>query len=145
MFLFKFLTGPARGYVKSGLERMGIPCQHHFLTDYRQIGKYFHALDAYLIASREEGGPKAVLESMASGVPLISTPVGQGQDLIVKGVNGELASSFDPEELANLTLTVLYQTEPERRQAGRITAEQNTHSGQLNLWREFFHPLLADS
>ena len=82
------LTGPARGYVKTGLESLKIPCKHLYLQDYREIGKYYQALDAYLVTSREEGGPKGVLESMASGIPLISTRVGQAQDLVKQGING---------------------------------------------------------
>ena len=63
------LTGPARGYVKAGLERMGVPYRHVHLTDYEDVARHFRALDAYVIASRDEGGPMALLESMASGGP----------------------------------------------------------------------------
>ena len=42
----------------------------------------YRALDAYLVTSRDEGGPKAVLESMATGVPIVSTRVGQAVDLV---------------------------------------------------------------
>lgn len=44
--LFILLTGPARGYVRNGLEKMGVPYVHHFLNDYTDIGRYFNALDA---------------------------------------------------------------------------------------------------
>jgi len=40
------------------------------------------ALDLYIVASREEGEPKAILESMASGVPLVTTEVGQAMDFV---------------------------------------------------------------
>ena len=42
----------------------------------------------YIVASRAEGGPKAILESMACGVPIISTNVGMAPDIIVNGKNG---------------------------------------------------------
>ena len=35
------------------------------------------------IASRQEGGPKSILESMATGVPLVTTRAGQAPDLVV--------------------------------------------------------------
>ena len=96
-------------------------------------------MDAYLITSREEGGPKAVLESMGSGVRLISTPVGQGQDLIQTGVNGWLARSLNPEELAELTLEALQSTDVTSILLnGRQTAEKHTYRNQEELWSEFF-------
>ena len=144
--LFVLLTGPSRGYVKTGLEKLKIPYRHHFLKNYPEIGRYFQALDAYLITSREEGGPKAVLESMGSGVRLISTPVGQGQDLIQTGVNGWLARSHNPEELAELTLEALQNTDLNSILLnGRQTAEKHTYSNQQELWSEFFRPLLGQN
>lgn len=85
------LTGPARGYVKSRLSKSNIPFTHSYLEDYLNIVKYYKAIDLYLVTSREEGGPKSVLESMACGVPIVSTDVGMSHDMVVNGVNGFLA------------------------------------------------------
>jgi glycosyltransferase involved in cell wall biosynthesis len=93
--LYVLLTGPARGYVKAGLQQIGVPYQHHLLNDYQTIVAMYHALDAYLISSREEGGPKAVLESLATAVPLVSTRVGMAPDLIQHQFNGLLADVDD--------------------------------------------------
>jgi glycosyltransferase involved in cell wall biosynthesis len=82
------LTGPARGYVKNRLETSHIPYTHAFLEDYKDIARYYQAIDMYLITSREEGGPKALLESLASGIPLISTQVGMVPEVIQDGENG---------------------------------------------------------
>ncbi len=98
--LMVLLTGPARGYVKKGLERLGIPYRHHLLEDYPQIVPYYQALDLYLITSRAEGGPKAILEGWACGVPVVSTRVGMPADLIRHRRNGMLA---DVEAVAALT------------------------------------------
>ena len=94
------LTGPARGYVKAGLERMGVPYRHVWLKRYQDVARHFWALDLYVIASRDEGGPMAVLESMASGVPLVSTRVGMSVDLVSNGVNGYLSEVEDSDDLA---------------------------------------------
>lgn len=100
------LTGPARGYVKHGLEQMGVPYTHHFLEDFKDLPRYFHAIDAYLVTSREEGGPKAIMESMASGVPILTTRVGMAPDLVVDGVNGGLVDVEDAAGLAQCALKV---------------------------------------
>ncbi len=98
--LYVLLTGPSRGYVKSGLETMGVPYRHTWLEDYEDVAKHYWALDLYLIASRDEGGPMAVLESMASGVPLVSTRVGMAIDLISHGESGFLSEVEDANALA---------------------------------------------
>ncbi|MBA7489468.1 D-inositol-3-phosphate glycosyltransferase [subsurface metagenome] len=95
------LTGPARGYIKRELDRIGVPYKHFFLKNYLEIPKYYNALDLYLVASRVEGGPKAILEAMATGVPLVSTKVGIAGDIIREGYNGLLADVEDVETLSD--------------------------------------------
>jgi glycosyltransferase involved in cell wall biosynthesis len=109
--LFVLLTGPARGYVVRGLERIGVPCVHRFVKDYLDIARYYQALDLYLITSRSEGGPLALLESWASGVPVVSTRVGMSADIIRHGENGMLAEIEDDEALARCAAEILDSTE----------------------------------
>ncbi len=104
--VYVLLTGPARGYVKQGLERMGVPYTHHFLENFKDLPRYYHALDAYLVTSREEGGPKSITESMASGVPILTTRVGMAPDLVQDGINGGLVDVDDVEGLAGRALRV---------------------------------------
>lgn len=76
------LTGPSRGYVKDALLARGIPFTHRFFVDYFEIADFYRCLDLYLVASREEGGPKSVLEAPACGVPVVSTRVGMAPQVI---------------------------------------------------------------
>lgn len=82
------LSGPARGYIKNGLESLEVPYQHFQLKKYWEIVNLYQALDLYLVTSREEGGPKAMLESLACGIPLVTTRVGMVPDVIVDKLNG---------------------------------------------------------
>jgi glycosyltransferase involved in cell wall biosynthesis len=95
------LTGPARGFVKAGLDRAGVPYTHVEFDDSRRVAPYYHALDVYLITSRDEGGPKGFLEAAASGVPVVSTKVGMASDLIQQGTNGLLADVDDVTSLVD--------------------------------------------
>ncbi len=81
------LTGPARGYVKQNLEKYGIEYKHIYLKNFQDLPKMYHALDLYLITSRLEGGPKALLEAWASGVPVVSTKVGMVLDIAIDQKN----------------------------------------------------------
>lgn len=109
--VFVLLTGPARGYVKSELEKRGIPFGHHYLADYAELTGAYHALDLYLVTSREEGGPMALMESMASHVPVVSTPVGMAPDLIEDGITGWLAA-IDADAIAETALAALARPDP---------------------------------
>jgi len=137
--LFVLLTGPARGYVKNGLKKIGVPYLHRFLEDYTEIGHYFNALDLYIISSREEGGPKAVLESMASGIPIVTTRVGQAMDLVKHGKNGWMVESEDVDGLALWAKYVIDNSSllDDILNLGKQTAKENSYPAQVPLWREF--------
>jgi len=104
--LHVLLTGPARGYVRSELEQRSIPYRHVLVRTRGELGRAYCALDVYLVPSRQEGGPKAVLEAMASGVPLVTTRVGQAQEIVSDGRNGLLVDVDDPDALAAAALRV---------------------------------------
>ncbi len=113
--LYVLLTAPARGYVKQGLEKLGVPYKHDIVSNYQNIVSYYHCLDLYLITSREEGGPKAVLESLACGVPLVSTKVGLAPDVVQHGYNGLLANPEDMDTLAELSAQAIEQPDLRHR------------------------------
>jgi glycosyltransferase involved in cell wall biosynthesis len=112
---------------------------HKYLNDYTQIGEYFNALDLYIVSSREEGGPKAVLESMASGIPLVTTRVGQAMDLVKHGENGWMVEPEDVQGLAHWAKFVIdnRSSVEDVLMRGKFTAEENSYPSQIPLWREF--------
>tara|TARA_B100000212_G_C27371155_1_gene532615 strand:- start:66 stop:1277 length:1212 start_codon:yes stop_codon:yes gene_type:complete len=105
--LVVLLTGPSRGYVKKELTKKNIKFKHFYIDNYEEIVDYYYALDLYIVSSREEGGPKPMIESMASGVPVITTNVGMAKDFIKDKENGGLVESFKPEDIANKSLEIL--------------------------------------
>ncbi|MGZ4289018.1 MAG: glycosyltransferase family 4 protein [Gaiellaceae bacterium] len=125
--LFVLLTGPARGYVRTRLENLNIPYRHVLLDSRDALAHAYHALDVSLVTSRQEGGPKTVLESLATGVPLVTTRVGQAPDLIVDGDNGLLADVDDVPTLTAAVGRIRDDTKFARMlgEHGRPTAEAN--------------------
>jgi glycosyltransferase involved in cell wall biosynthesis len=97
--IFVLLTGPARGYVKNRLFKAGIPYRHDFLENSNNVSNYFKSSDLYMVTSREEGGPISILESMACGVPIISTKVGMAPDIITNAENGFLVDIEDSDAI----------------------------------------------
>ena len=63
--------------------------------------------DIYVLPSYNEGLPGSILEAMAAGKPIISTPVGGIAEAVSHGVNGFLVDPGDVESLAmHLSLLV---------------------------------------
>jgi glycosyltransferase involved in cell wall biosynthesis len=143
--LHVLLTGPARGYVRHELERLGIPYRHVLARTRAELGRAYHALDVYLVSSRQEGGPKAVLEAMATGVPLVTTRVGQAQELVEHGRNGLLADVEDVDELAGNAARVLGDAAlaASLREAGRATAERYALENLDHEWAPLFEGFVS--
>ncbi len=142
--LHVLLAGPARGYVRAGLERLGIPYRHRFVERYEQIGRLYQALDAYVVPSRQEGGPKGVLEAMASGVPVVTTRVGQVMDLGRHGENAWVVEAEDAEGLARWLEHVAARPGELASvlEAALETARANSYDAQAPLWRAFLSGLV---
>ena len=136
--LVVLLTGPARGYVRAGLERLGVPYRHVLLPGVDAVAQAYDAIDVCLVTSRDEGGPRAVLESMATGVPLVSTRVGQAADLVRHGENGWLVDVEDVDGLVHWSAHVAEAAEDELsavRAAARATAEDNSYPALRPRWK----------
>jgi len=144
--LLVVLTGPSRGYVKAGLERLGVPYRHLLLPDVDAVADVYRAIDVCLVTSRDEGGPRAVLEAMATGAPLVTTRVGQGADLVRHGENGWMV---EVEDVDGLVLWVVHVADARPNEldrvleAGRATAEVNSYEALLSRWRALLHGFVA--
>lgn len=66
-----------------------------------EAANYLEAFDYYVCSSVKEGLPYTILESMAAGVPIISTKVGGVPDIIKDGTNGLLVEVGDYQAIAN--------------------------------------------
>jgi len=76
-------------------------CQFMGAMDHDQIPEWINVADALLLPSQSEGTPVVVLEALASGVPVICTPVGSCPQLIEEGKTGFLVPVGDSEGLTN--------------------------------------------
>ncbi len=135
--LVVLLTGHARGHVRRGLEERRIPFFHRLLPDRDALAVAYQALDAYVVASRQEGGPKGVLESLASGIPLVTTRVGQAPDLVRDGENGLLVDVEDAGALAAGLVRIARDPGSVAwfRASGRATAEATSYAALAPRWR----------
>jgi len=139
--LVVLLTGPSRGYVRAGLERLGIPYRHVLLPDVAAVAQAYEAIDVCLVTSRDEGGPRAVLEAMATGVPLVTTRVGQAHELVRHEENGWIVEVEDVEGLVGWAARVATASAGDLEgvlQAGYATAGANSYEALRPRWRRLF-------
>ncbi len=144
-WIFVLLTGPARGYVKNGLDSIGVPYRHDRLENVSLLPPYYHCLDLYMVVSREEGGPKSVLESMASGTPLVTTRVGMAVDIAVDGENALVVDIEDAEGLARAASTILNDPGLAKRlteNAGKTVSSFDWPDIAMRYYDELYRPLL---
>ena len=81
------------------LKKANINYTHHKLTADSEALKFFELIHVYLCTSDYEGGPLPVLESLASGIPVVSTNVGVAADILNEG-GGILCDKADVLALA---------------------------------------------
>ncbi|MEM9296807.1 MAG: glycosyltransferase [Bacteroidota bacterium] len=87
------LAGPRRHYLRTQLRKRNIPftfvgneidgddCDIN-TKSLEEVSELLKAVDLYLITSRWEGAPNAVLESAATRTKILSTAVGQSPDIL---------------------------------------------------------------
>lgn len=105
--LHVFLTGPSRGFIKNKLKEYDIPFTHIYLKDFYEIVDCYNTLDLYIVSSRIEGGPLALIECMATGIPIVTTNVGMASLVIKNGINGLIAEVNNVEQLTLNALKIL--------------------------------------
>lgn len=140
------LSGPSRGYVKKRLERAGIGYTHRYLKQYSEINTLFHACDLYLIASRNEGVPMALLESWATGTPLVSTRVGMVADVAISERNALLVNVEDRDTLAEHAARIFEDNNTRNRlivQGQEAVKQYGWNTLIHRYWQELYNPLLS--
>jgi glycosyltransferase involved in cell wall biosynthesis len=76
------LTGKRRDYVISELKKNNIPYKYFEMTNFSMMNDLYNILDLYLITSRLEGGPQALVECGQTRTPVISTDVGIAREIL---------------------------------------------------------------
>jgi|SRR3989338_304332 len=78
--------------------------------DYSDIPKYLSVCDIFIRPSRSEGFGNSFIEAMATGIPVIATPVGGIPDFIDDKETGIFCSSDNPQSIARAVTTLLNDT-----------------------------------
>ena len=93
-----------------------------YLHDDVSLVTLYNAADAMVVPSRQENLSNAIMESLASGTPVVGFDIGGNGDMIDHQDNGYLAQAYNTEDLAAGIEWVL--TEPDRNRELRAAARK---------------------
>lgn len=98
----------------------------HVLGRVGDVCPYLQAADLFVLPSVTEGLSNAMLEAMATGLPVVVTRVGGAGDVITHQKNGWLIPPDQPERIREAILHLLSKPEQSRQlgQAARRTVEE---------------------
>jgi len=109
--------------------------RHGFLTSRRvrfispedNVATLMQAMDIFVLSSKTEGIPTAVLEAMSCGLAVVATGVGGVPEVLVDGQTGRIVESGSPSKL-RATVEALIQSSHERVELGAQARQVAVHS-----------------
>jgi glycosyltransferase involved in cell wall biosynthesis len=117
--------GPQMPMLKAMSKEYGINERIRFLgwLSSEQIKEQYAAANLFLFPSRHEGMPNAVLEAMASGLPVVATKIAGNEELVVDGETGKLVPAEDVDALRESLRPLLVEAQM-REQMGRAARQR---------------------
>lgn len=93
--------GPAQQSLREHAAALGISDRIHWTGNVSDARRYYDQMDLFILTSKHEGVPIAMLEAMASGVPVVAASVGGIPEVIGQTAASTLVESRRPDAWAN--------------------------------------------
>ena len=122
--------GPDRQTLEAHAERLGLASRVHFLGERPDVEQLLPKMDVFVLSSREEGIPNALLEAMAAARPAVATAVGGTPEVMEDGESGWLVPAQAPQALADALEDALNHPEEATR---RGTAAQHRVRTEMSI------------
>ena len=126
-------TGDLENEVKLLTKELGIEKNIEFLGFKSNPLKILSNAKATVMTSRWEGTPMCALESMALGVPMVSTPTDGLKELITDGVNGFLS---DDDQVLAERICVIIQDEKLHAKMSKAQIEKAEEINDINNYKQ---------
>lgn len=139
-------TGPHRARLERLAARLDVTDRVRFLgfVPDEELPSLYASCDVFLFLSRYEGFGLTFLEAMASGLPVIGTPVGGFPDVVKKGRGGSIIDR-DP-EVVSKAIERMVKNREHRRQLGkaaRVTAQRFSWDDTVREVEELYEDVLS--
>ncbi len=103
--------GPLQAQLERIARELSIQDSVEFLGLQRNVIPLLQRVWGFVLPSRWEGMPNALLEAMAVGLPCVATRVSGSEDIVNNGVNGLLVEPEQAEELAQALRRIIEDTD----------------------------------
>jgi glycosyltransferase involved in cell wall biosynthesis len=113
------------------------------VTNLRQ---HLAAADIFVLPSRSEGFSNAIIEAMASSLPVVATDVGGNAEAVKDGINGFLVPPEDPDALSAAILRLLsdpFQAKSMGAAGRNLVAEKFTTEAMMDQIAGAYRGLLS--
>ena len=137
--------GPDRAMLESRSRELGLESRVRFLGERADVEPLLAAMDVFVLSSREEGIPNALLEAMAAGRPSVVTDVGGNREVLTDGDTGWIVPARSPGPLADALEAVLSRPEEALRRGNRareVTLEQRGIGVMVRRHEAFYRAAL---
>lgn len=119
--------GPMKSGLREAIERQGLASHVHIVGGVDDVRPIYHDLDLLVSSSHSEAMPLALMEGMASGLPVVATRVGGVPEIVEHGGTGWLVAPRDAEDLAGRIHQMLTQPELRQRMGEQARARMVRH------------------
>ena len=109
------------------------------------VAELLSLTDIAVLSSRHEGLPRAVVEALAAGVPVVATDVDGTAEVVRDGVNGHLVRPGKEDEVADRVCRLIEDPEIRARMAGAAPAglEEFDIDGMVRRQEELYACLMS--
>jgi glycosyltransferase involved in cell wall biosynthesis len=92
--------GPLQQELAAIAERLGVSDRVHFLGFRTDLAEIYSIADVFCLPSKREGLSTAIMEAMASGLPIVCSDIRGNRDLVVQNKGGRLVETMDKSSYA---------------------------------------------
>ncbi|MDP1831450.1 MAG: glycosyltransferase family 4 protein [Geothrix sp.] len=138
--------GPERKPLEQMVSALGMAGQIQFRGITDRPFDILRGADLFVLPSRAEGFPNALVEAMACGLPVISTRFGgAAMDIIVDGSNGLLVPPGEPQALADALVRLMVDPHERARLGERApeVVERFSTKRVLAMWEHAVGQVIA--